>query len=154
MKIDDLMRMKFQSPQHKAIVNLRITSNEIGSQQTKFMSGFGISMAQFNILRILRGAQEHLTVNTIKTRMIEKSPNTTRLLDKLLEKQLISKMPCESDRRQTYIGITEHGLDLLAQIDQSGRKFMLSPEELSDEDANQLSDLLDKLRNSYLKSSL
>ena len=93
MKIDELLEMKFQSPQQKAVLNLRITSNEIGSRQTKYMSQYGISMAQFNILRILRGAKAALTVNTIKKRMIEKSPNTTRLLDKLFEKELIAKIP-------------------------------------------------------------
>ncbi len=141
--------MKFQSPQQKAIINLRITSNEIGSRQTKYMSQFGISMAQFNILRILRGAKEALTVNTIKQRMIEKSPNTTRLLDKLLEKKLIDKIPCDSDRRQTYIEINSEGLKLLSKIGDGTSKFSLIASELTDNEAETLSELLDKMRNSF-----
>ena len=149
MNIDDIVKNSFSSPQVRALVNVRITSSVIASEQNKFMANFGLSMAQFNILRILRGAKEPLTVNTIKQRMIEKSPNTTRLMDKLLEKDYIERYGCKEDRRQSYVQITDCGQKLLKEIDNQGFDLVLSPNALSDEEANQLSDLLDKFRTSF-----
>jgi len=148
MKIEDAIQSKFPSSQVKAIVNLRYTANYVGAIQNTFMSSFGLTMPQFNILRILRGAGTKITVNTVKDRMIEKSPNTTRLMDKLIDKGLISRMRCSDDRRVVFVQITKEGLDLLSQIDvkfeDEGEKFV--PNQLSDEEAEKLSELLDKLR--------
>ncbi len=149
MKIDEIVRTTFPSAQIKALVNVRITSNHIALAQSKFMQQFDLSMAQFNILRILRGAGEPLTVNTVKERMIEKSPNTTRLMDKLMEKKFIERFGCKEDRRQSYVRITQAGLDILKSIDNA--KFMegYTAKGLTDKEAETLSTLLDKLRNSY-----
>ena len=149
MKIDEIVKTNFVSPQIKALINVRLTSNYIAAEQNKFMQNFGISMAQFNILRILRGAKEPLTINTIKDRMIEKSPNTTRLMDKLIEKNLIERFGCKEDRRQSYVQITNHGLKILEDIDHQGFDTSLNANGLNSEEANLLSDLLDKLRSSF-----
>ena len=155
MKIEDAIQSKFPSPQVKVIVNLRYTANFVGAIQNTFMSGFGLTMPQFNILRILRGAGTEITVNTVKDRMIEKSPNTTRLMDKLIDKGLISRTRCSDDRRVVFVQITKAGLDLLAQIDvkfeDEEEKFV--PQQLSDKDAEKLSELLDKLRNCVIPES-
>tara|TARA_Y100000385_G_scaffold291305_1_gene368490 strand:+ start:2451 stop:2798 length:348 start_codon:yes stop_codon:yes gene_type:complete len=115
------------------------------------MSPFGLSMAQFNILRILRGAKKTISINTVKERMIEKSPNTTRLMDKLIEKELILRERCESDRRIVYVKISKHGLKLLKEIDDAFEDKALNskmiPTGLTEDEADQLSNLLDKLRD-------
>jgi MarR family 2-MHQ and catechol resistance regulon transcriptional repressor len=139
----------FKSEQQKLMINLRITSNQIAAAHTKFMSRYDLSMAQFNILRILRGSKEPLTINTIKERMIEKSPNTTRLMDKLLEKALIKKFQCSEDRRQTYINISSVGLSLLDEIDKSGELYTLVKCNLTDAEAKTLNALLDKMRAEF-----
>jgi MarR family transcriptional regulator, 2-MHQ and catechol-resistance regulon repressor len=118
----------------------------MSSKQNTFMSQFDISMAQFNILRILRGAKDFLNVNTIKERMIEKSPNTTRLMDKLIEKDLIERKRCEEDRRIVYVKISEKGLDLLSKIDINFKDNFEFAEKMTEEEAEILSKLLDKLR--------
>lgn len=146
MKIDDAIQSKFNSPQQKAIINIRYTSNFLGNIQTQFMSKFDLSMPQFNILRILRGAKGDINVNTVKDRMIEKSPNTTRLMDKLIDKGLIHRSRCKEDRRVVYVRITENGLKLLGQIDEHVDVSSLINANLTDEEANTLSDLLDKVR--------
>ena len=110
------------------------------------MSKHDISIAQFNILRILRGANDTLSVNTVKQRMIEKSPNTTRLMDKLIEKGLIIRDRDENDKRIINVKISSLGLDLLAKIDIEFDQELTMLDVLSDEEANTLSDLLDKLR--------
>lgn len=148
MKIEDAIKSRFTSPQVKAVVNLRYTANYIGALQNSFMSEYSLTMPQFNILRILRGAGEEITVNSVKERMVEKSPNTTRLMDKLIDKGLISRTRCSDDRRVVFVHITQAGLDLLSAIDvkfNEGQKFV--PSELLDEEAETLSELLDKLRN-------
>lgn len=146
MKIDDAIKSKFESPQMKAVINVKYTANYLSNISHKFMGEFGLTMPQFNILRILRGAKEMMAVNTIKERMVEKSPNTTRLMDKLISKGLISRERCADDRRIVYVKITDKGLDLLKMIDENMDKTILAPKTLTDQEANQLSDLLDKLR--------
>ena len=149
MKIEDAIHSNFTSPQLKAIVNIRYTSNFLGHYQNSFMAQYDLSMPQFNILRILRGAKGDITVNAVKERMIEKSPNTTRLMDKLIDKGLIERTRCTEDRRVVYVRITQHGLDLLTVIDSHLDINTLIRAELSDEEANLLSDLLDKVREKY-----
>ena len=150
MNIDDEIKAKFKSPQLKASINVRYTSNFFATIQNAYMSEFGLSMAQFNILRILRGAGDSIAVNTVKERMIEKSPNTTRLMDKLIVKELISRERCSEDRRVVYVKITKNGLKLLAEIDVKHDELdaNLIGTQLTDDEANTLSDLLDKMRNS------
>jgi DNA-binding MarR family transcriptional regulator len=111
------------------------------------MSKHDISMPQFNILRILRGAKGELSINTIKERMIEKSPNTTRLMDKLIDKELIERYRDDCDKRIIKAKITNKGLDLLAAIDVEFEDELLLINVLSNEEAEQLSNLLDKLRD-------
>lgn len=147
--IEDKINVNFKSPQFKAIVNLRYTSNWISGIQNEQMMKFGLSMAQFNILRILRGAKEALAVNTVKNRMIEKSPNTTRLMDKLIEKGLIIRKRCKEDRRVVYVKITDEGLDLLTKIDFDYADEHMIPNNLTDSEAQLLSELLDKMRSGY-----
>jgi DNA-binding MarR family transcriptional regulator len=146
MKIDEELKSNFKSPQQRAIVNIRFTSNYLGSIQNHFMSKYDLSMAQFNILRILRGAKDMINVNTVKERMIEKSPNTTRLMDKLIDKGLIERTRCTEDRRVVYVKISEQGLSLLAEMDKCLDVNTLIQANLTDEEANTLSDLLDKVR--------
>jgi DNA-binding MarR family transcriptional regulator len=113
------------------------------------MDRFDLTMPQFNILRILRGAKGPINVNTVKDRMIERSPNTTRLMDKLIDKGLIERIRCEQDRRVVYVNISDLGQELLSQIDETPDFSNLTHPTISDPEATQLSDLLDKLRETY-----
>jgi DNA-binding MarR family transcriptional regulator len=149
MKIEEAIHSAFSSPQQKAIVNIRYTSNYLGNIQSNFMAQHDLSMPQFNILRILRGAKGQINVNTVKDRMVEKSPNTTRLMDKLIDKGLIERFRCTEDRRVVFVNITKDGLELLSEIDKNLDVNSLIRAELSNEEANLLSDLLDKVRGTY-----
>ena len=113
--------------------------------ENEYFKQFGISPQQYNILRILRGAGDQMKVQIVKERMIERAPNATRLMDKLCEKDLISRKRCEEDRRVVYVEITKDGLQLLTDIDNAPERLNLV-NNLSDEEAIQLSDLLDKIR--------
>ena len=149
MKIEEAIQSKIENPHLRASVNVRYTSNWLSTIQNKFMSKYDLTMPQFNILRILRGAKESITVNTVKQRMVEKSPNTTRLMDKLIDKGLIERERCSDDRRVVYVKISEEGLKLLRAIDEEmerSGKDILVMKNLTDDEALLLSDLLDKLR--------
>lgn len=135
---------KFTSSKVKALLNIIYTANWLSSQQNAFFKPYGLSPQQYNILRILRGAGEALKVQTIKERMIERSPNATRLMDKLCAKGLIERIACPDDRRVVHIEITEEGLKLLDIIDKEMKQDYI--ENLTEEEANYLSDLLDKIR--------
>ena len=135
---------KFNNNKVKALLNIIYTANWISSKQNTFFKPYGISPQQFNILRILRGAGKAIKVQTIKERMLERAPNATRLMDKLCDKQLISRLPCPEDRRVVHIEITHHGLKLLDEISINLKDDLL--ENLTEKEADQLSDLLDKIR--------
>jgi DNA-binding MarR family transcriptional regulator len=134
----------FKNKKVKALLNLIYTANWINSKQNTFFKPFGISPQQYNILRILRGAAEAIAVQTIKDRMLERAPNTTRLMDKMCSKKLIDRVSCPGDRRVVHIEITEDGLQLLKKIDKEVKDDIL--QNLTEEEAIVLSDLLDKIR--------
>ena len=135
---------KFENNRVKAMLNIIYTANWINSCQNEFFKDFGISPQQYNILRILNGAGVALKVQTIKDRMLERSPNATRLMDKLCAKDYIERLPSEQDRRVVKIAITKNGIDLLTSIPKNLNKDLLK--NLTEDEAVQLSDLLDKMR--------
>lgn len=136
---------KFKNNKVKALLNIKFTANWLNNQQVAFFKEFGLSPQQYNVLRILRGAGEKIKVQLVKERMVEKSPNITRLMDKLLSKKFIERSRSEQDKRVVYVGVTESGLTVLSAIDS---KFSSWPflENLTEEEAETLSALLDKLR--------
>jgi len=138
------IKSKFPNSKVKALINIKYTANWLSSKENDFFKPYGISPQQYNILRILRGAGEPTKVQIIKDRMIERAPNATRLMDKLCDKKLIERVRCEHDRRVVYINISKQGLELLSTIDKSINIDFL--ENLSEEEALQLSNLLDKIR--------
>ena len=138
------IKSKFLSNKVKALINIKYTANWLSSNENEFFKPYGISPQQFNILRILRGAKEPIKVQVIKDRMIERAPNATRLMDKLCDKKLIERIRCEHDRRVVFINISSQGLELLSTIDASYKLDFL--ENLTEDEALLLSDLLDKIR--------
>lgn len=145
MSIENHVNAKFSSPVQKAIINIRFTSNWIGNYHNKQLSRFGLTLPQFNILRILRGAREPLSINLVRERMLEKSPNVTRLIDKLIQKGMVTRDRHKSDKRVIMLQITEKGLRTLEKLDTVFNDINAS-NLLSESEANQLNHLLDKLR--------
>ncbi|WP_299671148.1 MarR family transcriptional regulator [uncultured Polaribacter sp.] len=135
---------KFTSTKLKALINIKYTSNWLNSKENDFFKPYSISPQQYNILRILRGAKESVKVQVVKDRMIERAPNATRLMDKLCDKHLIERERCENDRRVVYVKISKAGLDLLSTIDDNKNLSFL--DNLTEEEATVLSNLLDKIR--------
>ncbi len=134
----------FTNERIKALINIKYTANWLDNIGNEFMKPFNISIQQYNILRILRGAGKPVTVKMVKDRMIQKSPNSTRLMDKLCDKRFIERTRCESDRRVVYIKISEVGIDILNEIDME--KFDNIMNSISEDEAKILNRILDKIR--------
>ena len=128
----------------KALLNIKYTSAWFDQLGNKALAPYNISEQQYNILRILRGAKKAITVNTVRDRMVQKSPNITRLMDKLCEKSLIDRTRCDNDRRVVYVEIADAGLKLLEEIDLSS--FDIPLKKISEQEAKELNRILDKLR--------
>lgn len=132
----------------KTILNIMYTQNIVGDKFNEILKPYDISGEQFNVLRILRG-QKGLTTNmcVIQERMIAKTSNTTRLVDKLLLKELVTREICPENRRKMEITITQKGLELLKKIDPLVIKHEQSfGNNLSPEELTQLNTLLEKYR--------
>jgi DNA-binding MarR family transcriptional regulator len=111
-------RRPFQSAAHEAVVGLLRTADLIRRQAAALVEPHGITIQQFNVLRILRGAgDEGLPTLEVAERMIEQAPGVTRLLDRLEAKELVRRQRCPKDRRQHLCWITTKGLALLEKID-------------------------------------
>jgi DNA-binding MarR family transcriptional regulator len=145
--IDKAIKSKFKNEQQRMVVNLLYTSNWLKNVHSDLLQPFDITPQQYNILRILRGNGDWMTMNTVKERMIDKSPNTTRLADKLVAKKFVERKRCEEDRRVVYVKITAKGLKLMTEIDNKSMKpFEKIADKISNKDAAYVSAVLDKLR--------
>jgi DNA-binding MarR family transcriptional regulator len=138
----------FDSPEQEAILGLYRTSDVLRRRFAQLVEPHGISLQQYNVLRILRGAgREGLPTLEIAERMIEKTPGITRLLDKLEAKHLVRRTRCPEDRRQVLCWIADLGLSLLARLDKPlGDAGSRSMESLTRAELRQLISVLEKVR--------
>ena len=143
---DEIRQKKFTSIHQKAVINLIYTSNWLQNQQQDFFKSFGITGQQFNILRILKGqSPKSISATEIKSRMLDRNSDVSRLLDRLASKNLITKQTCPNDKRASDVLITAEGVALLNEINKIQKQDRVL--SLSDEEAERLSDLLDKARD-------
>jgi DNA-binding MarR family transcriptional regulator len=138
----------FQHEFHRVIVNTLFTANWIRDLQDSVFRPHGFSPQHFNILRIALGRDpEPVTPSQLKASMIDRSPDITRLVDKLYQLRLVNRDTCRGNRRQVCITLTEKGKnivmqmekDLFSQLDEMRGK-------LTDKEAKTLNLLLDKIR--------
>lgn len=149
MKIEEEIKQTspFKTEQHKLIINLMFTGKWVSDRIYQDLKAFGLTSQQFNVLRILRGQNKKaVSVNLIAERMIDRMSNVSRLVDKLKAKGLVSRLPSKMDKRQVDIQISNKGLKLLSEIDNSDLNMNNGFDSLSDEEAKALNELLDKVR--------
>lgn len=145
---DDIKQEKFETEYHKAAVNILFTAGWLHSAHAKRLKPYDITPEQFNVLRILRGSHpQAMMLAEITCRMIDKSSNATRLVEKLRMKSLVKREICENNRRQVDIMITEKGLSLLSKIDNSSEEWVATLKNISKTEARELNQILDKLRS-------
>lgn len=143
----DIQQSRFKNERQKAMINLTYTHNWLNEHFKRFLDQFDLTAQQFNILRILRGAAKPLSTLQIRERMLDKMSDTSRIVDRLILKNMVQKNICERDKRLVDVQITQTGLDVLASIDQYEDEMDNIINGLSPNEAKQLNYLLDKLRN-------
>lgn len=132
----------------KTVINILYTSKFIEDSFVSVLKPFDLSSQQYNVLRILRGQKgAPANLSTLQERMIDKSSNTTRLVDKLIQKELANRQVCAANRRKVEIFITEKGLELLKKLDpiteQKNKELI---HNLSQEDLTMFNNILDTIR--------
>lgn len=149
MKIEDIIKSKVISLELKTVLNLLHTSNIVQDKTSEVLKPFDLSSEQFNVLRILRGQKGvPASLSCVQERMICKMSNTTRLVDKLIAKDMVQRSICENNRRKVDIVITQKGLDILKQLDAPMKALNDSViENLSTQETETLNELLDKIRS-------
>jgi DNA-binding MarR family transcriptional regulator len=148
MKIEEeLQTQHFQNEYHKASLNVMFTAGWLKYKVHLILKNYGLSPEQYNVLRILRGQSPHaLCLKDITCRMIDRSSNTTRIVDKLEAKNFVACSQSEEDKRELNIKITSSGLLVLSEIDEDFNKYQPHASNLTLEEANLLNQLLDKMR--------
>ncbi len=150
MTIEEIIKSNSPLPlQKKTVLNIMYTQNIMAEKFGEVLKPFDISAEQFNVLRILRGQKGNpANMSLIQERMLAKTSNTTRLVDKLLLKGLVTREICPENRRKMEVMITEKGLALLLELDPKvDQHEALYASAMSPEELQQLNDLLEKYRN-------
>ncbi len=144
---EEIKQEKFKSEHEKAVVNIIYTNAWLHQQHIRLFKSNGLTIPQFNILRILRGQHpKPATVNLLIDRMLDKSSNASRIVDKLEQKGLVKRSQCAKDRRAVDVYISKEGLDLLKQMDVKMEEWETSNNRLTEKEAAKLNSLLDKMR--------
>ncbi len=148
MKIEDrIHQRKFRNEFHRLLANLIFNGNWIFASHDKLLKPFGITFVQFNVLSILRGQYpKAASVNLIKERVIDEKSDISRLIDRLLAKDLVIRHVCPKDRRQVDIFISQKGLRLLKELDGVIDQFDALVKNLTHAEAKQLNNLLNKIQ--------
>ncbi|MBP6099288.1 MAG: MarR family transcriptional regulator [Flavobacterium sp.] len=149
MRIEEVIKSSVALDDSKKIIlNILYTQSVINDRFNELLKPYDVSGEQYNVLRILRGQKgKPANMSLIQERMIAKNSNTTRLIDKLLIKELVTRKVCPENRRKIEVLITPKGLDLLSKLDpeviQNEEQLSLN---LTEDEQTQLIQLLEKYR--------
>jgi DNA-binding MarR family transcriptional regulator len=144
----DIQQQSFRNDYQKAAVNLLFSASWLNERIKQFFGAEDITSQQYNILRILRGAQAPMSTLQIRERMLDKMSDTSRIVERLLKKELVEKWVCASDKRLVDVVISQKGLALLEKLDARNAELDNMLKALSPAEARTLNSLLDKMRDS------
>nr|WP_297784748.1 MarR family transcriptional regulator [uncultured Allomuricauda sp.] len=147
MNVEEIIKTSKQIPlEPRTLIHLQLVHNKVNEAMNGALKPFEVSLQQFNVLRILRGQQgKPANLSTLNERMVTKMSNTTRLVDKLLAKGFVNRTVCPSNRRKVEIVITDSGLKVLGQMDESLEEaHQVIFQNFKKQDLEQLNKLLDK----------
>jgi DNA-binding MarR family transcriptional regulator len=149
MKIEEAIKQKkFRNEYQKLTINLIYSSHWLLSKQKDFFSTYMITQQQYNVLRILRGQHPNaISTSEIKSRMMDMNSDTSRIVDRMELKRLVSKKVCKYDKRLVDVSITDQGMKLLDRIDKEIVDLDGIVSNLSAEEIRELNRLLDKMRD-------
>ncbi|CAN5117430.1 MarR family transcriptional regulator [soil metagenome] len=149
MKLEQELKMsKFKSEWHRAALNIIYTSYWLNDKVRGVLKPYGITAQQYNVLRILRGQHPSpISTSDIRERMLDRMPDTSRIVDRLHNQGLLERKTCKADKRLVDVCITEAGLKLLNEVDDlAGPNIDNNLNALTEDECRTLSELLDKAR--------
>lgn len=148
MKVEEqLIKGNYENQKHRLRINLLHSHYWLVDQIAAFLKPYGLTQQQFNILRILRGKQgEPISTKELRERMIVGNSDTSRLLDRLIEKNLAWKRPCPHDGRLIQAFISDKGQALLTEVDQNMDALDGVMGNLNEKEARVMNELLNKMR--------
>ena len=149
MKLEQAIKQfEFESRGQRLGVNLIFTSNWVQERQKSYFSKFGITQQQYNVLRILRGNYpKPYSTSDIRERMLDKMSDASRIVERLVKKDLVVRKINKKDKRLVDVTISDSGLDLLEKIDKTIENFVQKPfSNLTEKEQEILDSLLDKVR--------
>ena len=148
MKIEDEIKGRFRNEYHKGLINLVYTAKQLSYVFYQLLKKHGLAEQQYNVLRILRGfhSETPLSINFIKERMLDKDSDVSRIVDRLVQKSMVSRIENLKDRRQKSVEITELGMALLDKMFYCEQKVDTLLNNLTTEEVKELNRLLDKIR--------
>jgi len=147
MNVEEVIKTSKRIPlEPRTLIHMQLVHNKINEIMHVALKPHGVSLQQFNVLRILRGQQgKPANLSTLNERMVTKMSNTTRLVDKLLTKGFVDRSVCPSNRRKIEIVITDSGLKALEQMDEAlSDAHKVIYKNFNQTELEQLNDLLDK----------
>lgn len=150
MKLEEEIQQRkgFKDEWEKLLLNILFTGNWINTYQHHQLKPYNLTPEQYNILRIIKGCDpEPVSVNLLKSRMLNKMSNASRLVEKLRQKGFVKRDECQSDRRRVEVCITQDGLELLARIEEQEAKLSERFNHVSQEEAAKFNELLDRFRD-------
>jgi len=142
----DIQQSNFRNEFQKMGINLLFTANWLNEQIGKMLSEEGVTQQQYNILRILRGSATPLSTLKIRERMLDKMSDTSRIVDRLIAKELVVKNTCEKDKRLVDITLSPKGLDLVDQLDRYNERIDALLKGINESEAQMMNQILDKIR--------
>ena len=148
----DIQQASFRNEFQKMGINLLFTANWLNEQIGKILSEEGVTQQQYNILRILRGSATPLSTLKIRERMLDKMSDTSRIVDRLIAKELVLKNTCEKDKRLVDITLSPKGLDLVDQLDQFNDRIDALLKGINESEAATMNQILDKIRTAHTGS--
>ncbi|HEX9952943.1 MAG TPA: MarR family transcriptional regulator [Rubricoccaceae bacterium] len=150
MTLSDLIQQpRFESPAQEAVLNVLATESWVASRMSDALARYGVTTAQYNVLRILRGhTSGPMTCSQIGSRLLDRTPDVTRLLARLERAGLVTRTRAEHDRRAVEVAITDAGRTVLAALDTPARDAVdRLARHLSEDELATLSSLLERLRS-------
>jgi len=143
----DIQQTNFRNEHQKLGINIMYTANWLNEKIAGILSQEDITQQQYNILRILRGADKPLSTLQIRARMLDKMSDTSRIVDRLVSKELVEKNTCPTDKRLVDVVISKKGYTVLEKLDQLNHHLDSLMKGVSEKEANTMNQLLDQLRD-------
>lgn len=143
----DIQQTNFRNEYQKLGINIMYTANWLNENIASILSQEDITQQQYNILRILRGADKPLSTLQIRARMLDKMSDTSRIVDRLVAKELVEKNTCPSDKRLVDVVISKKGYLILEKLDTLNNHLDALMKGISEKEAIAMNQMLDQLRD-------